>query len=163
VTTLVAFQPTTYGPFQFSATLDGQNFNCVVTWNLFRKNWYLNCFDLSNNLVFSEALVGSPAALLIQSLSWANNLVTVMTDTPHGFTLGQIAKVTLVGCSPAVYNGTFNALATGPSTFTYPLSGNPGQASVAGSVQQNANLAGGYFQTSTLVYRESSNNFEISP
>lgn len=163
MTTYVQFSPSTLGPFQFTATLDGNNYNCTITWNLFRRGWYLNCYDLSNNLIFSEPLISSPAAFLIQTITWASNLVTVETETPHGIPLGNVAQFTIAGCTPSAYNGVVRALATGPSTFTYPLAGNPGLISVAGSVQRNQNLAGGYFQTSTLVYRESTGNIEISP
>lgn len=54
------FQPNSNAPFTFQPTLDGQVYNCVVTWNVFGARWYINLYDLSGNLVLSTAMVGSP-------------------------------------------------------------------------------------------------------
>ena len=58
--TTFLFQPSNTTPFQFQPTLDGNIYNCVVTWNLFGQRYYLNCMDLSGNLIFCVAMVGSP-------------------------------------------------------------------------------------------------------
>lgn len=58
--TYINFSPSVLAPFQFQATLDGNNYAVVITWSLFGQRYYINVFDLSNNLVVSQAMVGSP-------------------------------------------------------------------------------------------------------
>jgi hypothetical protein len=60
MTTYTQFVPTSGGLFQFQLTLDGQQYSLVVPWSLFRKSWYIDIYDLQNNLILSEGLVGSP-------------------------------------------------------------------------------------------------------
>lgn len=59
--TTYLFQPSNTTPFQFQPTLDGNIYTCLVKWNLFGQRYYLECSDLSGNLIFSVAMVGSPA------------------------------------------------------------------------------------------------------
>lgn len=58
--TTFPFIPSNNTPFQFQPTLDNNPYTCVVTWNLFGQRYYLNCLDLSGNLIFCKAMVGSP-------------------------------------------------------------------------------------------------------
>lgn len=59
MTTYVTFQPNTQAPFQFQATLDNNVYNVNVTWNLFGQRYYINVYDLSNNLIVSTPMIGS--------------------------------------------------------------------------------------------------------
>lgn len=68
----------------------------------------------------------------LTSLSWSGGLAQGSTTLPHGFPIGESIELTIAGVTPAAYNGNPLALITGPSTFTYPLSSNPGTASVPG-------------------------------
>lgn len=90
MTTLFPFTPTVSQNYTFQPTLDGQVYNVEVTWSLFGQRWLVNCYDLSNNLIFARPLRSSP-----------NNY--------------------------------------------------------------DINLAAGYFVSSSLVYREQTRNFEVSP
>jgi hypothetical protein len=60
MTTFVDFVPSTTTNFQFQATLDGNIYVVFVTWNLFGQRYYLEIYDLSNNLVVSLPQIGSP-------------------------------------------------------------------------------------------------------
>lgn len=60
MTTYVPFAPPYGAQFQFQPTLDGNQYNLQVPWNLSGQRWYFNLFDLYNNLILSKALVGSP-------------------------------------------------------------------------------------------------------
>ncbi|MDR3449358.1 MAG: hypothetical protein P4M15_06375 [Alphaproteobacteria bacterium] len=84
-----------------------------------------------------------------------------MTQSPHGYAIGGVLRLTIAGCAPAAFNGAYACRITGASTFTYPLSIDPGQNVVAGSSSFLLNLAGNYFTTSTLVYRNA--QFEVAP
>lgn len=59
-TTYIDFVPSTASPFQFQATLDGNLYNCVATWNLMSQSYFLNVYALSGSLVICTAMVGSP-------------------------------------------------------------------------------------------------------
>jgi hypothetical protein len=71
------------------------------------------------------------------NLVWAANVVTVtlasaMPGPPlNGDTFYQVIS----GVTPAAYNGRFLCTVTGPTTFTYPLTPNPGPATVQGKAQ----------------------------
>jgi len=47
------------------------------------------------------------------TLAWASNVVTVTTAAPHGWTIGDVVKITLAGVAPSGYNGTFPGTITG--------------------------------------------------
>jgi hypothetical protein len=160
--TTIPFTPSQTAPFTFQPTLDGDTYNCVVTWNLYRKGYYLNVYDLNANLIVCEALVGSPDGVAIESLSWANGIVTGIAAAPHGLTLGTVTGV-IAGASPTAYNGTFPLYVIDTVTFSYPLASDPGTPTAMGAVSYNVNLVGAYFTTSSLVFRQSLQQFEINP
>jgi hypothetical protein len=71
-------------------------------------------------------------SLAISSITWLSTVATVTTAAPHGFLIGDTLPLTIAGCTPTGYNGTFVCTITGASTFTYALATNPGSLSVAG-------------------------------
>lgn len=66
------------------------------------------------------------------TLVWSASVVTVTTLTAHNLITGGYAMIT--GVTPAAYNGYFPVTVTGLTTFTYPLTSNPGTALVAQTV-----------------------------
>jgi len=163
MTTFTNFVPSTVAPFQFSPTLDGQVYNATVPWLLFGARYYLRLAALNGSLVLQTALVGSPSGIAIQAITWANGYATATTVAPHGYNIGQTVTLTVSGASPSAYNGQIQAIITGPNTFSWALATNPGMATVFGMATYNINLVGGYFTTSTLVFREQSQQFEVTP
>jgi hypothetical protein len=77
MTTYTQFAPNANVAFQFQPTLDGSQYNLVVTWSLFRKGWYINIYDPQGNLIVTEALVGSPDNYDID-LVWGYFLVSTL-------------------------------------------------------------------------------------
>jgi hypothetical protein len=69
----------------------------------------------------------------LSSLTWSDDTVTATTASPHGLTVDDTYTIAIVGAVPTGYNGVFTATVTGASTFTYPLSSNPGTETVAGT------------------------------
>ena len=163
MTTYTSFAPSTAQAFQFQPTLDGEVYTCTVTWNLFGQRYYVNLYDLSGNLIFCLPLIGSPTGTALLSLTWANGAVYAVTQVPHGYPTGATIALTVVGTTPTAYSGLVTALVTGPTTFTYPLATNPGVCTVPGTVEFNVDMAGGYFTTSTLVFRDGTQQFEVRP
>jgi hypothetical protein len=69
------------------------------------------------------------------NLSTITNTLLVASATtvgPHGLVTGNY--VTISGCTPAAYNGSFSVTVTGDTTFTYTMLTNPlGSATVVGT------------------------------
>ena len=162
MTTYFPFTPSGVTAPSFSPTLDGQVCQCTIKWNLFGQRYYVQCANQDDDLVFNVALIESPPALQLSSLSWdAASLTAMVTTTaPHGFSLGDTINLTLAGATPSGYDGNYDMWATGDDDLMFSLSSNPGQASVFGSVSRLVSMSAGYFD-STLVYR--SGQFEVSP
>jgi hypothetical protein len=163
MTTTFDFRPSNLAPFQFQPTLDGTTYTCIVSWNLFGQRFYLDCYTLAGDLVFSQALISSPDGVQIQAISWAKGVATVTTNVPHGLGIGLTANITISGTTPDGYNGLQSVYSISPTQFTYSLTSNPGAATMFGNAIANINMAAGYFTTSTLVFRESTSQFEVSP
>jgi hypothetical protein len=77
----------------------------------------------------------------IASVSWASGLVTL--NTSSNVTLNSAVRasvafgtqsITVSGCSPAGYNGSFTATIVDGNTITYPLAANPGAATSLGTL-----------------------------
>lgn len=47
-------------PFQFAPTLDGNPYTCQITWNTAGQRWYVTCYTLAGDVVFTLPLIGSP-------------------------------------------------------------------------------------------------------
>lgn len=76
------------------------------------------------------------AALALTSMAWSSafgGTVTVTATAAHGVAVGSQFVTTIAGVIPAAYNGTFLAIATGATTFTYGLAANPGSATTQGT------------------------------
>lgn len=166
MTTFVDFLPTATKPFQFSPTLDGKQYSLVVTWGLAGQRWYVNIYDQTGGLVAFLPLVGSPDNLETTSLSWNDTakIVTVATDQPHGVPIGAVVVLTITNVVPDAFNGVRTLTSTGLSTLTYPQVTDPGGlATSQGNIGRDINLAAGYFSVSTLVFRQATQQFEITP
>jgi hypothetical protein len=170
VTTFTNFVPNSTQPFSFQPTLDGQVYNLTVTYPLFGQRPFINLYALDGTLIVAQPLIASPDGFAIESLSWSTDgIATATTTLPHGYKVGTVVALTIAGALPSGYNGLVDALITGPSSFQYDLGTNPGPATVFGVANYNFNLVGGFqdengnYFTSTLVFRESSNQFEGSP
>jgi hypothetical protein len=162
MTTYTQFAPSPTQAFSFRPTLDGTVYNVTVPWSFFGQRYYVTCYTLGGNLVFSVPLIGSPASVDIEAASWAPNTVTITTSLPHTFKVGSTVNLTIINTTPVAYNGTYPCTIINGNQFTYALSSDPGEVSVFGSTQYNIDLAPGYF-ASTLIYREQNRVFEVSP
>ena len=163
MTTIYPFTPNNQGPFQFSPELDGNTYNVQVTWSLFGARYYVNVYDLAQNLIVALPMIGSPSAYNLASLSWSHGLVTAETTEHHGYLINSTTDLVISGAAPDNYNGTVSAFIIDQSTFQYDVAQDPGPATTTGNVVFNINLVAGYFDTSTLVFRQDANQFEVMP
>lgn len=159
MSTLVDFQPSSAGPFQFQATLGGAIYNVIVTWNVFGQRFYINVYDVSGTLILCRA-VSSSGARLFANLSWANGIATAALTQPHQVPVGAVAQIT-VSQTGLQYDGQFQALATDEQTLTYPLAVDPGEDGAEGQVSFDLNLLDGY-GIGTLLFHDDSQQFEYS-
>ena len=170
MTTSTPFNPSVTANFTFQPTLDGQQFNCVITYNLFGQRYYFNLSTLGGELVIAAALSASPSGIELQNLTWdqLSGQVTATTSEPHGYDLCSTIPLTISGAVPSAYNGTIDAFIAGLSTFSWPLASDPGLATTYGAAFYTINLIAGLTNpntqaifVSTLALRN--NQFETVP
>jgi len=58
--TIIQFLPSPISAFQFIAELDGNNYNCIVTWNVYGQRWYITVANQDGTPVFTLPQIGSP-------------------------------------------------------------------------------------------------------
>lgn len=160
MTTYVDFQTSQTTQFQFQATLDDNQYIVSTPYNLFGERYYVQVSDLSANLIVYRGIVSSTAKTQA-ALSWADGTATAVLSAPHNLSIGSVAAWT-VSDTGIGYDGVYKALAVDSETLTYALATNPG-STATGSASLDVNLVGGYFTTSTLVYRDNTGQFEVSP
>lgn len=163
MTTLFLYQPLPNAAYQFNPTLDGQQCTAFVPWGLFGRRLYFSLFDTNGIRIVTRALVGSTDALAANSASWAGGNATVMFLARHGFAPLTTLRLTVAGFSPAPYNGTFDAFVVDRNTVSYAIASDPGLVTRLGTVSYDVDLVAGYFTESTLVFRESAQQFEVNP
>lgn len=151
-------------PFQFEPILDGVAYLFSATWNVFGQRWYGTLATVNGNAVFTRPIIGSGDGLQVYSMTWDQNAqaMTIVTE-PHGVSLGGFAQLMLRGVSPAALNGEYTMMGVSSTqlTFDYPTA--PGSILVQGTIADDIDLLAGYEFVSTLVYRLSTNNFEVTP
>jgi hypothetical protein len=64
--------------------------------------------------------------------------------------------------APDAYEGPFECLITGPSSFTFQVAPNPGPATALGTASYDINLVDQYFDTTILVFRDGTQQFEVT-
>lgn len=88
-----------------------------------RFNTTLGQYEAFNTRNSSASLLAISNTLFVASAT---------TDGPHGLVTGDY--VTIAGCTPAAYNGSFTITVTGNTTFDYTMLTNPlGAATVVGT------------------------------
>lgn len=162
MTTFFDFVPSSVAPFQFTPTLDGNQYNVIITWALYGQRYYANIYDLQQVLIVALPLVGSPGGVNLSSLTWSQGVVTAVAASPHGYPIAATVDLAISGAAPDAYNGTQRCFITDVDTFQYALADFPGLATVFGTAYYNINLVAGYF-ASSLVYRKANQQFEVSP
>lgn len=88
----------------------------------------------------------------ISTITWATNLVTVTTASPHGWDTGSTIPLVVSGVIPAAYNRAVEAIVTTATQFTYPLTSDPGTATTMGTVKTV--VAGEIVQMNTTYWAQ---------
>ena len=172
--TIIPFIPSNIILPTFTATLDGDDYTVKVTWNVSAQRFYLNLYAQDGTWVTTVPLIQSPPARQVLSAVWdiLQGILTIVMVDPSLWPIplstegtatkpGTVSNFTLENFVPNNYNGTFKSLILNPTTFTIPMTTDPGQATILGSVSRYLNMMAGIFNTSTLIYR--SGAFEVNP
>ena len=152
-TQYVDFQPTVNTLFQFPAVFDGGQYQVIVPWGLFGQRYYLSCNAADGSNVFYKGLVGSPSRQGTPFTTNALNSIATV-DNPTGIGIGTVVVSNNVppGTIVTFIAGTVLALSQAAiATGT----------DAAALFSNDINLLGGYFVTSTLVFRAATAQFEI--
>ena len=165
--TIFPFTPSNVSVFQFQPELDGAIYQATTPWLLFGARFYLNLVAIDGTPIWYGAVVGSPAAFALSTITWANGRVIVTTALPHGFRPATVVPLNVFGNVPTAFNGLVECFVTGPNSFWFTLASDPGSATVVGSASQDFNMIGGVPNsagvpfTNRLVFRQNSQNFEV--
>lgn len=144
MTTFLNFQASALQAPQYTVTLDNDEYNLLITWNLARQGYFLNLHDQNQNLILCRAVVGSPTPLAlapppsaehVASMTWTEDdggrVYFVMDEPSPTVTLGSYINISGAhndgtGGDGAV-NGTFYVdQFTDPSNFAALLTAAPG-------------------------------------
>lgn len=162
MTTIFNFTPGRFAPYTFQPTLDGDQYNAVVKWNLQAQRWYIILTDNTGDMIFTLPLIGSLNPIPIDTIDFDEGVVTVSFIDRLFYPIGLEANITYSQNNPTGYNGIYLSTVIGPLSLQYFLQNDPGPIVSFGFASYDINLAGGYFN-STLVYRSNSQWFEVNP
>lgn len=160
MSTTIPFMPSTTSAFTFQPVINGTQYTAVVTWNIFEQRYYLNLYSTAGALVICTAVVSSGPQLGV-TLTWSSQgggLATAVTNAPHNVPVGQVANV-YISQTGTDFDGAWQVLATGPSTFTYALANPDENQPLTGQLSFNVNLVA-LLGAGWLIYRYASGLFE---
>jgi hypothetical protein len=134
----------------------------VVTWNVAAQRYYLNLYTLDGVWICTKPLIETSKGQRVLAMAYdASQGVLIGTmEKPMWRSPGQIVHYTLEDFQPPAINGRKECLTLSDQRFAFP-SDNPGVISVMGHASRYQNIVEGYFQYSTLIYRNG--QFETNP
>lgn len=160
----------TYVPFRASNTsaprltvqLDYQDITMMVTWNVAAQRYFINLYTLDGVWICTVPMVetskGQPVLTMVYDSS--QGLLVGTMAAPMRRPPGQIVDYVLEGFSPSTINGLQQCLTLADQRFSFKAP-DPGVISIMGHASRYQNMAKGYFQYSTLIYRNG--QFETNP
>lgn len=173
MTTIIPFLPSNLYPPKFRATLDGIDYDVVITWNVAAQRYYVNIYDLDGSWVITVPLIQTPPAREVVDTTYDNlrRVFTVSLADPSTWPVplppaglatppGTIIIFTLENFTPTSLNGAYKSLHINDTSFSFRLDNDPGQVTIFGTVSRILNMVGGIFN-STLIYRNGA--FEVTP
>jgi hypothetical protein len=162
MTTYFQFLPSNRKAQSFAPTFDGNIYNVTVYWNISAQRYYVNCKDLSGNLIFMVPLVGNSNPFQILSMIYdpLNQRVIAEVDEQYYLRIGRVLQANVINCVPNQYNGSGFLYVLSHNQIYYPLATDPGPATVLGVIDYLISMTKGYFQ-STMIFRNG--YFEVNP
>jgi hypothetical protein len=174
MTTIIPFLPSNLVAPKFNATFDGTDYSVIITWNVSAQRYYVNIYGFDNSWILTIPLIQTPPARKIESVEYIrlqSIVVATMTDptswpiplSPSGTLTrpGTMVDYTLEGFQPFTYNGKQRSMQINETSFSFPVTQDPGPIQILGTVSRIMNMVATVFITSTFVYRNGA--FEINP
>lgn len=98
---IIPFNPSPAANFQFQATLDGQPYNFVCTFNAYAQRYYVGIYDLNQTLILERPVTASPAGYNIDLAGGYFDTSVIFRDTSQSFEIpGLPQAVPLVAPRP---------------------------------------------------------------
>ena len=162
MTTYVPFRPSNTRAPRLTVTLDYQDTTMVITWNVASQRYFINLYTLDGIWICTVPLVETSQGQSMVSMVYdpSQGVLIGKMQSPMYRSPGQVVNYTLEGFSPASINGLHECLTLFDQRFTFP-SPDPGVITVLGHASRYNNLVEGYFQYSTLIFRDG--QFETNP
>jgi hypothetical protein len=162
MTTYFQFLSTNNKAQSFMPTFDGSLYNVTIVWNISAQRYYVKCESIAGDLIFFVPLVGNPNQYEIADIEYdqQNQRVVATMSQPHLTITGRLIYADIIGCVPSQYNGSGFITILNRTQIAYPLSQDPGPATVLGVLDYLISMTKGYFQ-STMIFRNG--YFEVNP
>jgi hypothetical protein len=162
VATYVPFRRSNVSAPRLTVQLDYQDTTIIVTWNVASQRYFLNLYTLDGVWICTVPLVETSQGQQVLSMTYdpfQGVLIGTMAS-PMYRPPGQIVNYTLEGFSPSSLNSPQECLTLVDQRFSFP-STDPGVITVMGHASRYHNMVEGYFQYSTLIFRNG--QFETNP
>jgi hypothetical protein len=162
VTTYVPFRRSNVTAPRLTVVLDYQDTTMVVSWNVAAQRYYINLYTLDGVWICTVPLVETSQGQRVLAMIYNpyQGVLIARMESPMRRPPGQIVNYTLEGFSPPSINGPQECLTLADQRFSFQ-SDDPGVITVMGHASRYHNMAQGYFQYSTLIYRNG--QFETNP
>lgn len=147
----------------FNPTIGGTTYTAQVTWNIFAGRWYLNLYDVSQNLIIACALVSSADPQNVTGMSWEDGLLTVTTVDSQTYRIGQVQDIFLSGASSSTVSGVFEAAWITANSFTIPMTTEPTLPTIFGTYGSIIDLTQGQISGGALYYFANNSYFMSTP
>jgi len=134
----------------------------IVSWNVAAQRYFINLYTLDGVWICTVPLVETSTGQPVLAMVYDDTqgvLVATMQSPMHR-PAGQIVRYTLEGFVPDVINGQRDCLTLVDQRFQFSAD-DPGVITVMGHASRYANMVAGYFQYSTLIFRNG--QFETNP
>jgi hypothetical protein len=164
MTTYIKFIPSNSVAPRFTTTFDEDSYTIIVTWNVASQRYFINVYSIVGNWICTVPMIETEIGNKITDISYDkyNNVLVVTINGNLWRPPGMIVKFDIENCVPDDINGSYDCLMLNSNTFTIPAPvATRGQVTILGSATRFMNLVAGYFQSSSLIYRN--RMFEVRP
>lgn len=96
MTQIVPFLPSSSANFQFQATLDGAQYNCICTFNAYAQRYYFTVYDLTGAMVVSRPIIASPSFYNVNLLAGYFETTMIYRESSQSFEIPGLPAIPLV-------------------------------------------------------------------
>jgi hypothetical protein len=162
MTTYIPFVPSNVNAPRIALQLDWQDITMIPTWNVAAQRYFINLFTVDGVWICTVPMIETAPGQRVLAMTYddAQGVLVGRMENPMWRSTGQIVDYTLEDFTPTAINGMQQCLTLADQRFSFAAP-NPGVISVMGYASRYENMVAGYFQYSTLIYRNK--QFETNP